>query len=367
MTSTMRPTADRVAVGHLRDLRGDHLAARRAAGVALRNLHVGQQTPIERHDEPEAAVVDVVASDDALRRALEDAQDPPFGLVAVAAVLDAHDDPVAVHRLVEVAAGDVDAAGLVLPRRLRLDEREPARVGRDAPDHEVHQIRQPQAVAANLDERARRHQRPETAADGRALLARHPEAPQQLRHRRRMVDVLADLPEQQVVRRHSVHDISFRVRAPSAQASSPKPQATSPAVRRTNRAPVPMSTVPSDGRRRQLLPDTGRPQREGASPRPGGDRRPGHRRGAGARGGCARGGPRRVRRARDAPRTGGAADGDGGARRPRGCRRRRAGRVHRRLAEAPGLPGRRDVPDVAADDRLAQVAGPPPAAAARRG
>ena len=64
--------------------------------------------------KPMPDVVDVVAADDRARAALEDAEDAPFGAV-VADPLDARDDAVAVHRLIEVAAGDVDVAGRPLP------------------------------------------------------------------------------------------------------------------------------------------------------------------------------------------------------------------------------------------------------------
>ena len=82
----------------------------RPARLALRHLHVHD----ERGDrtgttKPRPRVVEVVASDDRSRAALEDADDAAFGAVAVARVLDADDDAVAVHGLVEIAAGDVDA------------------------------------------------------------------------------------------------------------------------------------------------------------------------------------------------------------------------------------------------------------------
>ena len=67
-------------------------------------------------------------------------------------MLDADDDAVAVHRLIEVAAGDVDARGPFVAGRLAVDEPEAARVGRHAPDHEVHPIRQAEPLAADLDQ-----------------------------------------------------------------------------------------------------------------------------------------------------------------------------------------------------------------------
>ncbi len=67
-TSTTRPSAGRVAVGQ-RVISTVTISPRRAPrALALRHLHVHHQPSIERHDEPEPAVVDVVAADDALRR-----------------------------------------------------------------------------------------------------------------------------------------------------------------------------------------------------------------------------------------------------------------------------------------------------------
>ena len=59
--------------------------------------------------------------------ALEDPDDPPFGPV-VAGALDARDDAVAVHRLIQVAAGDEDVAADPLDRPVRDDEAEAARM-----------------------------------------------------------------------------------------------------------------------------------------------------------------------------------------------------------------------------------------------
>ena len=68
--------------------------------------------------------------------------------------LDARDDAVAVHRLIQVAAGDVDVAVDVFDRTIGHDEAEAARVGRDPPDDQVHPVGQAVAVAAGLDELA---------------------------------------------------------------------------------------------------------------------------------------------------------------------------------------------------------------------
>ncbi len=160
----------------MRDLGGDHLAGRCAAALAGRDLHVDEQPAIERHDEPAARVVDVVAADDALRSALENADDAPFGAVGVAPVLDAHDDAIAVHGLVQVVAGDEDARRAAVARGFRFDEREAAGVGRDAADDQVHPVGQAEPLPANLDERAAGHERAQPALERGPLLARNTQA-----------------------------------------------------------------------------------------------------------------------------------------------------------------------------------------------
>ena len=86
---------------------------------------------------------------------LEDADDAPLDASALLDALDAHDDPVAVHRFVQVRAGDVDVAAGV-ERPFRDDEPEAAGVCLEAADVEVHLLGQPVALSADLDELARR-------------------------------------------------------------------------------------------------------------------------------------------------------------------------------------------------------------------
>ena len=117
----------------------------------MRDLDVHDQAPVEGDDEAHAGVVHVEAADDASGAALEDADDAPFG-AAVRDPLDARHDAVAVHRLIQVAAGDVDVARHLLERLVRHDEPEPARVRGDTPDDEVHPVRQAETVAARLNQ-----------------------------------------------------------------------------------------------------------------------------------------------------------------------------------------------------------------------
>jgi hypothetical protein len=83
ITSITRPSAERRRGRPARDLDRHHVAGRRPAGLGLRHLHVHQNPAIERHDEAEARVVEVVSTDDALSTPLQDADDAPFGAIAI--------------------------------------------------------------------------------------------------------------------------------------------------------------------------------------------------------------------------------------------------------------------------------------------
>ncbi len=172
-----------------RDLDRHHVARRGAVALAVRDLDVHDQPAIERHDEAHAALVHVVAPDGIAGAALEDPDDPPLG-AAVGDPLDARDDAVAVHGLVEIAAGDVDVAGDLLVRAVRHDEAEAAGVRRDLADHEVHPVGHAVAVAARLDERAAGHELAEQALEGGALLARQLQPLQQFAGGGGMLDLL---------------------------------------------------------------------------------------------------------------------------------------------------------------------------------
>ena len=102
--------------------------------------------------------------------AFENPHDPAFG-AAVGNPLDPRDDAVAVHGLIEVAAGDVDVAVDLFERPVRHDEAESARIGGDPPDDEVHPVRQAIAVAAGLDELAAGDELAEKTLEGGALFA----------------------------------------------------------------------------------------------------------------------------------------------------------------------------------------------------
>ena len=116
--------------------------------------------------------------------------------------LDARDDAVAVHRLVQVRARDVDVAGARLERPLGDDEAVAGRVRLQPADVQVHLLGQAEAVAADLDQIARRHERRDVAFERRAFVARNFEHLQQLAHGGRMVHPLAHQREHLVERKH---------------------------------------------------------------------------------------------------------------------------------------------------------------------
>src|SRR6185436_1129649 len=72
-----------------RQLHGHHLTGCRAALLAGRDEHVHQQSPLERYDVAHCVVVAIVAADEPLVAALQDANDPPFGAAALLDALDA--------------------------------------------------------------------------------------------------------------------------------------------------------------------------------------------------------------------------------------------------------------------------------------
>ena len=192
------------------DVDRDHVVRLRVALLAGRDLDVHDQPPVEGHDEARAGAVGLEAADDRRRAALEDAQDASFRAL-VGDALDARDHAVAVHRLIQVAARDVDVAGHLLDRPIRHDESEPARVGGDAPDDEVHPVRQAVAVAAGLDQLALGDQVLEQSFERRPLLARYLQPLQELSRRGRVVDLVANQLEQLFVIQHvfilSIHRI----------------------------------------------------------------------------------------------------------------------------------------------------------------
>ncbi len=184
-----------------RDLDDHHVRRRGVEMIAGRDLDVHDHPAVEWDDKPGPAGVDVVAADDGARAALENAQDAPLRAL-VAEALHARDDAVAVHGLVEVAPCDVDVPLDALDGTVGNDEAEAARMGRDAPDHQVHPVRKTEPVAPGLDQVAARDQIGEQALERGAVVARNLQPLQQLARRGWMVDLFADLRQQLLVVQH---------------------------------------------------------------------------------------------------------------------------------------------------------------------
>ena len=179
----------------LGDLDRDHVARFGVLALAGGNLDVHDQPAVERHDEAHAGLVHVEAADRVLRAALENPDDPAFG-AAIGDPLDAGHDAIAVHGLIQVAAGDVDVAGHLFERPIRHDEAEAARIGGDSPDDQVHPIRQAITVAPGLDQLAVGDELAQQAFEGRALLPGELEPLQQLAGRGGVVDLFPNQLEQ---------------------------------------------------------------------------------------------------------------------------------------------------------------------------
>ena len=148
---------------------------------------------------PEASSIE--PADDRRGPALEDPEDASFGS-AVGDPLDARDHAVAVHGLIQVAAGDEDVAGHSFERAVRHDEAKPARVCHHASDDQVHPVGQAEAVAPRLDEDRRARRGPSAAASARSLLARYLEPLEELPRRRGMVDFFPNQLQQLFVIQH---------------------------------------------------------------------------------------------------------------------------------------------------------------------
>ena len=174
--------------------------------IAGRNLHVHDQPPVERHDKAAAGSVRLETPDDSGCAALEDPKDPSLS-AAVGDALDPRNDAVAVHGLIQIAAGDIDVAGDAINRAIGYDESEAARMGRDPPDDQIHPIRQAVSVSPSFDERTLADQVLQQAFEGRALVPRDFQALQELSRRRRMLDLVANQLEQLFVVQHMFNPI----------------------------------------------------------------------------------------------------------------------------------------------------------------
>ena len=214
--------ADRVARGRgpARDLDLHHLAGHGGRGFRARHMDIHHQPPVEWNDVRQTGIIDVVAAGEALGCALEDTYDAPLAAIRRAPALDARHDPVAVHRLVQVGAGNVEVAVHPVDRVLRRHEAESPRMHLDRTGHQPHPVRQAVAVAPDPDELAGGDQRRQTAAERAALRRRQPQLPQQLADRGRMVERRLNAC-QQLVRRRWLHGSSSTCRSPTFVAVGP--------------------------------------------------------------------------------------------------------------------------------------------------
>ena len=186
--------AERAAAVHrpARDLDDDHLPWRGAKFVARRDLHVHQQPLVERRHVLQPVFLLVEAADRGRSAPLEDADDASFGPAVAAVTLDAHEDAIAVHRVVQVVAGDVDIAGHLVDRLVELDESKAVRVHGDAPGREVHQFGHAEMAATCFNQRTAIDQGLEGPPDTRGLRLLELQRPHQLLHCRRMRHALAN-------------------------------------------------------------------------------------------------------------------------------------------------------------------------------
>ena len=86
-----------------------------------------------------------------------------------------------------------------------IDEAEAARVGLDAPDHEVHAVGQAEMVAPRLNQVTGLDQLLEQALDGGPLLAGDLQPLEQLARRGRVLDLVADGGQELFAVQHWFH------------------------------------------------------------------------------------------------------------------------------------------------------------------
>ncbi len=155
-------------------------------------MHVGQHATVERHHVAEAGIVDLEAADDVRLAALENLDDAAFSPL-VGTAFHSRDDPIAVHRFGKIRGCDVDVAGVSV---LRHDKAEAAGVGGQSPDDEIHLLGQSEAIAANLQQIARRDECLELSLEAGAFFARHAQYLHQLASGGRMMDRLTNAVEE---------------------------------------------------------------------------------------------------------------------------------------------------------------------------
>ena len=114
------------------------------------------EAAVEGDDEAGSRAVAIEPANDRCRAALEDAYNASLSAVP-ADSLDACDDAITVHRLIQVAAGDEQIAFHVVQRTVGNDEAKSPGIGDDFADDEVHAIRKSEPVAARLQSPTPQH------------------------------------------------------------------------------------------------------------------------------------------------------------------------------------------------------------------
>ncbi len=199
--ASLRAASGRRPAGDLRD---DHVRWLRVVPLLVGDHHVHDQPPVERDEIPRPRVIDIEAADDRLRSALEDADDPSLRPI-LAALLDAGDDAVAVHGLVQVRPRDEDVPRHPLDRLVGDDEPEAARVRLHAPDDQVHPIRQAEMVSPRLNQVTGLDQLLQQAVHRRPLVAGDLQPLQQLPCGSGVLDLLADGRQELFAVQHRFH------------------------------------------------------------------------------------------------------------------------------------------------------------------
>ena len=132
-------------------------------------MNIGEDASVERLDEPEARVRQIEPADDRRIAAVEDADDAAFQSVLVRPAFDAREHTVAVHRLLDVARGDVQIGRLV-GGFVRNDEAVSRGMRLKAADNQIHLVGKPDAIALRLHELTARDEGLQQSSEGSAFL-----------------------------------------------------------------------------------------------------------------------------------------------------------------------------------------------------
>jgi hypothetical protein len=108
-----------------------------------------------------------------------------------------------VHRLIQVAPGDIQIPFDVFQRAIRHHEAETPRMGHHPADNQVHPVRQAEPVASHFDEVAALDEVGEEALENRAVLPRQLQGLQEFPGCGRVVQLVPDQRQDLLVIQHS--------------------------------------------------------------------------------------------------------------------------------------------------------------------